>query len=83
MDIYSDSTFTNINIFEDKEENNMENEVEDDLLCEESITVQLSSNKADYSYNPPKRSLLYEYLDNAKKLELSPESESIIQGKNR
>ena len=81
MDIYSDSTFSNVNMFEDKEENNMENEAEDDLLCEESITVQSSSNKADYSHDPPKGFLSCDYLNNVKKLVISPESDYIMQGK--
>ena len=82
MEIHSESTFSNLEMFEN--ENDMEDEVEDDLLCDESITTQScskESSKADYSYDPPKRSLTHDYTDSMKKLVLTPNTERIAQGK--
>jgi len=54
MEIHGDSTFTNVDTFEEEEEDNdMENEVEDDASHGESISAQSTkkeSAKSEYFY---------------------------------
>ena len=67
MEIHIDSAFSNIDIFED--ENDMGDELEDDLLRDESIAAQScikENTKAVCPYAPPKGSLLHDYLDSMK-----------------
>ena len=59
MDIHGDSTFSNVDTFEE-EDNDLENEVKDDASHGESISAQSTkkeSTKAEFSRDLPKGSL--------------------------